>query len=217
MGARGCPLGLGDSLDVTMLVPATEMLSVAEAAPAKTVTIAPTARRRLLRRFADRSRPPTPEGSRPGFPWGDVTTPIRPATGRRSLPPSSSTRSPLGSPYGSLSPKGGLRAYHVAPPKPRGLGPASTPVARHLRRGSSEPPDLATHLLVQACQHLWLVLCDGACGGSPGLAVPRTPGPQPPWCWQSRLRFAPPPPSQRMRVRCAGSFAPPRCQGRTSR
>jgi len=35
-----------------------------------------------------------------------------------------------------------------------GLGPASTPVARHLRRGSSETPDLATYLLVQAYQHL---------------------------------------------------------------
>jgi hypothetical protein len=55
-----------------------------------------------------------------------------------------------------------------------GLGRASPPVARHLRRRSSEPPDLATYLLVQAppeaaprrtrltpffrIQHLWLVL-----------------------------------------------------------
>src|SRR5262249_30934439 len=35
-----------------------------------------------------------------------------------------------------------------------GLGPASTPVARHLRRGSSETPGLATYLLVQAFQQL---------------------------------------------------------------
>jgi len=110
------------------------------------------------------------------------STPVRPATGRPSLPPSSFTRSPIGSSCDSLSPRGGLRAYHVASPRPRGLGPASTPVARHLRRTSSERPDLATHLLVQACQHLWLVLCDDAGGGSPGLAIPRTPGPQPPWC-----------------------------------
>jgi hypothetical protein len=48
------------------------------------------------RRLADCSRPSTPEGSLPGFPWGDVATPIRPTTGRRSLPPSSSTRSPVG-------------------------------------------------------------------------------------------------------------------------
>src|SRR6516162_1437549 len=193
------------------------MTAVAAVAPATAVTAAPTSLHHSLRRLADGSRPPTPEGSRPGFPWGDVTTPIRPATGRRSLPPSSSTRSPLGSPYGSLSPKGGLRAYRVAPPKPRGLGPASTPVARHLRRESSEPPDLATHLLVQACQHLWLVLCDGACGGSPGLTVPRAAGPQPPWCWQSQPRLALPLPSRRMRVRCPEGFAPARCQASTPR
>jgi hypothetical protein len=89
---------------------------------------------------------------------GGVATPIRPITGRLLLPPSSSTRSPIGLPCGSLSLTGGLRAYHVASRKPRGLGPAPTPVARHPRRVSSEHPDLATHLLVQACQHLWLVL-----------------------------------------------------------
>ena len=41
---------------------------------------------------------------------------------------------------------------------PEWLGRISTPVARHLRRGSSGPPDLATYLLVQACQQLALVL-----------------------------------------------------------
>jgi hypothetical protein len=117
----------------------------------------------------------------------------------------------------AFPPKGGLRAYHVAPLKPRGLGPASTPVARHLRRGSSEPPDLATCLLAQASQHLWLVLCDDADGGSPGLTVPRTPGPRPPWCWQSRPRLALRPPSRGMRIRCAEGSAPPRCQERTPR
>src|SRR5262249_42713071 len=99
----------------------------------------------------------------------------------------------------------------------RGLGRASTPVARQLRRVSSEHPDLATYLLVQPCQHLWLVLCDDACGTSPGLTVPRTPGPQPPWCWQSRRRLTLSPPPRRMRIRCAEGFAPPRCQGRTPR
>jgi hypothetical protein len=193
------------------------MTSVAAVAPATALTAAPTSLHHSLRRLADGSRPPTPEGSRPGFPWGDVTTPIRPATGRPSLPPSSSTRSPVGWPCGRPTPRGGLRAYHVAPLKRRGLGPASTPVARRLRRGSSEPPGLATYLLVQACQHLWLVLCDDACGGSPGLTVPRAPGPRPPWCWQSRPWLAPPPPSRRMRVRCAEGSAPPRCQGRTPR
>jgi hypothetical protein len=138
---RGRPIGLGADLSVTAAEPATEMMSVAAGAPARVVATPPTDLQPCLRRLADGSRPPTPEGSLPGFPWGHVPTPIRPATGRRSLPPSSSTRSPIGSPCGSLSPRGGLRAYHVASLKPlRGLGPASTPVARRLRRVSSEHP-----------------------------------------------------------------------------
>src|SRR3954470_3027258 len=48
---------------------------------------------------------------------------------------------------------------------PRGLGPALTPVALHLRRMSLQHPDLATHLLVQASQHLWLVFVYDAYGG----------------------------------------------------
>ena len=137
------------------------------------------------------------------------STPIRPITGRRSLAPPSFTRSPIGSSYDSLSLAGGLRAYHVAPLKPRGLGPASAPVARHLRRVSSEHPGLATYRLVQACQHLGLVLCDDAGGGSPGLTLPRPPGPRPPWCWPSQPGLAPPLPSRGMRIRCPEGFAPP--------
>src|SRR5262249_46875934 len=139
-------------------------------------------------------------------------------TGRPSLAPPSFTRSPIGRPYDLPTQRGGLRAYHVAPLKPeRGLGPASTPVARHLRRASSEHPVLATYLLVQAYQHLWLVLDNGAYGGSPGLTVPRAAGPRPPWCWQSQRRLAPRRPPRRVRVRCPEGSAPPRCQGRTPR
>jgi hypothetical protein len=211
-------LGLEGNLHVTAAEPATEMMSVAAVAPAKAVTTSLTYRHHGLRRLADGSRTPTPEGSRLAFARGNVATPLRPITDRLSLPPSSCTHSPMGSPCGSLSPEGGLRAYHVAPLKPpRGLGPASTPVARHLRRGSSETPDLATYLLVQAYQHLWLVPYDDACSGSPGLTVPRTPGPQPPWCWQSQPWLTPPLPSRRMRIRCAEGSAPPGCPGRTPR
>jgi hypothetical protein len=86
---------------------------------------------------------------------------------------------------------GEQRAYHV----PRvellgGLGRASTPVVQHLRVPSSERHNLTTYLLVQACQHLWLVLCDDANGASPGLTLPPDPGPRPPWCWQSPCRLA---------------------------
>src|SRR5690242_14901833 len=110
---RGCPIGLGDNLSVTVAVPATEMNSVARAAPAKVVAISLTYLRRSLRRFADPSRPSTPEGSLPAFAWGDVATPLRPITDRPSLAPSSFTRSPISSPCGLLSLAGGLRAYHV--------------------------------------------------------------------------------------------------------
>src|SRR5262249_44387679 len=142
---RGRPIGLGDDLSVTAAVPATEMSSVAAVAPARVITAPPPVLHHSLRRLADGSRPPTPEGSLPPFGWGHVATPIRPITVRPSLAPSSSPRSPIGLPCGSLPRAGGLRASHVAPPNPRGLGPASTPVARHLRRVSSEHPDLATY------------------------------------------------------------------------
>src|SRR5208337_5522046 len=61
---------------------------------------------------------------------------------------------------------------------PEWLGRISTPVARHLRRRSSGPPDLATYLLVQAVQQLALVLCDDAYDALPGLAIPLHPGSQ---------------------------------------
>jgi hypothetical protein len=40
----------------------------------------------------------------------------------------------------------------------RSLGLTRTPVARHLRWRILDPPSLATYLLVQAYQHLWLAL-----------------------------------------------------------
>jgi hypothetical protein len=184
-------------------------------------------------------------GKSAGFPWGEVVTPIRPVTCRPSLPPSSSTRCPVSSPCGSPSrgfSTGGQRAYHVSRvERPGGLGCASTPVVQRLRVPSSERHHLPTYLLVQASQHLWLVLCDGACGTSPGLALPPHPGPRPPWCWQSSplphgavtwcdsprgraaLADAGNPNTASLvwkilqRIRCPGSFAPSRCQGRTSR
>jgi len=63
---------------------------------------------------------------------------------------------------------------------PEWVGRICTPVARHLRRRSSGPPDLATYLLVQAVQQLALVLCDDAYDALPGLAIPLNPGSRPP-------------------------------------
>ena len=90
----------------------------------------------------------------------------------------------MGLPCGSLSRPvaqlGRRRAYHVPPLSPCGLGRASPPVVRQLRRKSSEPPDLTMYLLVQACQHLALGLYDDGYGASPGLTIPHNPGSQPP-------------------------------------
>ena len=149
---RGRPIGLGADLDATTAEPATELPAVAGAAPATTVTAALTSLLCPLRRLADGSRPPAPEGSLPACAWGDVTTPIRPITDRPSLPPSSSTRCPLRSPCGSpCCPRAaGQRAYHVPQVYRGGLGHASPPVVRHLRAVSSEHRSLTTCLLAQA-------------------------------------------------------------------
>jgi hypothetical protein len=120
--ARGCPIGLGANLDVITAGPATELPTVAGAAPATTVTVAPTVLLCPLRRLADGSRPPLPEGSRHACAWGDVPTPIRPITGRRSLAPSSFTRCPVRSSYDSLCcPRtAGQWGYHVPQVEPQG-------------------------------------------------------------------------------------------------
>ncbi len=195
--------------------------SVVAAAPARTSTVPPTCLRCC----------PTPVGcplpcAHTRGKWAPLrvgccrlvaqplSSPLQ--AGLRFLPPplpaapsvDLTTSLPRGEGYGLTT----LRRWHA-----RGLGSASTPVARHLRGLSSEQPTLATYLLVQACQHLGLVLCDDAGGGSPGLTVPRTPGPRPPWCWQSQRRLTPGLPSRRMRIRCPEASAPPRCQGRTPR
>src|ERR1700688_4304433 len=52
-----------------------------------------------------------------------------------------------------------------------GEGRISTPVVRHLRRRSSEPPVLPTCRLAQAVQQLALVLCDDADDASPELTL----------------------------------------------
>ena len=142
-------IGLDDNLHDTAAEPATEMTSVAAVAPAKVLTTSPTVLHHGLRRLADGSRAPTPEGSQPGFPWGDGATPIQPVTGWRSRPPSSSTRWPVRLSYDfPCDPAiAGQRAYHVPPVEQSGgLGRVSPPVVPHLRRRSSEPPNLTTCL-----------------------------------------------------------------------
>ena len=156
-----CPIGLGVNLDVTAAVPATEMTSVAGAAPARSlrsrrqICFAPCAGWLTVHvRQHPREVGPLSRGvMSPGQP---LSGPLQ--AGLRFLPrplpaaPSArlAARLPSREDYG-------LTTLHRR--NPRGLGPASTPVARHLRRMSLEHPDLATYLLVQAYQHLWLVSC----------------------------------------------------------
>jgi len=114
------------------------------------------------------------------------STPIRPITGRHSLPPSSFTCCPVGAPCGllSLDPNGYGAGETTGLPRSANvtewIGRICTPVAQHLRRRSSRPPDLATYLLVQACQQLTLVLGDDAYDALPGLPLPLNPGPRSP-------------------------------------
>jgi hypothetical protein len=54
-------------------------------------------------------------------------------------------------------PMGKQRAYHVPYTYLMGVGSACSPMAVRLRQGSAQAPAPAIYLLVQACQHLWLV------------------------------------------------------------
>ena len=107
---RGLPIGLGVNLDSTTAEPVTEFRRRPHprTSPPGTVLLC------LPNRLAVGSHPPTPGGSGLAFARGDVSTPIRPATGRRSLPPPSSTRRPIDSPCGGPTLAGGRRASHVA-------------------------------------------------------------------------------------------------------
>lgn len=160
------------------------------------------------------------EGSLLPCGWGDGATPTRPITGRPSLAPASFTHCPIRSSYGFPPGRvrtGEQRAYHVPRVKHLGgLGRASTPVVRHLRVPGSERHNLTTFRLVQACQHLWLVLDDGAGDASHPLNLPPYPGPRPPRCWQSPRPLTASRLPRKV-IRCPGSFALPRYQGRTSR
>src|SRR5689334_15202012 len=84
-------------------------------------------------------------------PSTEGSTSIRSITDRRSLAPSSYARRPVGVACAMLSagvacPVGERRVYHVPPLSLCGLGRASPPVVRQLRRRSSEPPVLTTYL-----------------------------------------------------------------------
>ena len=82
---------------------------------------------------------------------------IHPITGWPSLFPSSSARRPIGLSHDLLSQgeDDGFTRFHVR--TQNGVGLACPPVAHRLREQISKLLHLATCLLAQACQHLWLV------------------------------------------------------------
>jgi hypothetical protein len=57
--------------------------------------------RKLNKEFSQPSCDERPVGSLPAFAWDDVSTPIRTITARRSLSPTSHTRTANSVPYGS--------------------------------------------------------------------------------------------------------------------
>ncbi len=168
---RGCPTGLGVNLDITAAGPATEIRRGPHHGRCRPrqICFAPRAGwlsvhvRQHLREVGSLSR---------GVMSQPLSGPLQ--AGLRflphPLPAAPSARLAAGLPSREND---GLTTLHRR--NPRGLGPASTPVAHHLRRMSLKHPVLAAHRLVQACQHLWLVIINDAYGGSPGLAVPRRP------------------------------------------
>ena len=114
----------------------------------------------LLYRFLRGSRAETPQGSQPAFASGDVTTRIRPATGRPSLFP---TPLPASSLVGLTTflpfvrkERYGFTTFHKV--DKNGLGALYSPVVLGVHDRAMTR--LCTHygaLLAQACQHLWLV------------------------------------------------------------
>ena len=108
-----------------------------------------------------RSRAETPEGSQPAFAWDDLAGGLNPypldyrATFASSLilyPPSH--RQP---PCGGPTPRGGRRAYHVPRMNHGWFRFCLSAGGRNGDgRGWENPLRLATYLLVQASQRLWL-------------------------------------------------------------
>jgi hypothetical protein len=114
----------------------------------------------LLCRFLHGSRVETPQGSQPAFASGNVTTRIRPITGRHSLFPTPLPASPLVGLAASLpsfrKERYGFTTFHKV--DKNGLGALCPPVAFGVHdRGLANPCTRYSAILAQACQHLWLV------------------------------------------------------------
>jgi hypothetical protein len=157
------------------------------------------------------------------------STPIRPLTGRLSLSPPSHTRSPIGSPCGSLSHpvhsqwEGcGLTTFHaqiVEWVRFRLFAGGASSAVRELETLTPGHLPFGPSLwaLLGALQHLWLVSVNDVYQRFTCVNHTIHPSSQPHWCSQSSS-----PPHGWMttlvgvRLHCPKSFAPPNCSSRTS-
>src|SRR4051794_23776612 len=158
---RGRPIGLGVDLDVTTVEPATEDRRGPHHGRCRPRQICSAPRAGWL--SVPIRRHPGEVGSLSrGVISQPLSDPLRAGVRflPRPLPAAPPARLAAGLPSREDD---GLTTLHRG--NPRGLGPALTPVALHLRRMSLQHPDPATYLLVRACQHLWLAFVYDACGG----------------------------------------------------
>jgi len=104
------------------------------------------------------------------------STPIRPTTERRSLPPSSSTRRPIGNRLAAGLPRGeddGLTTFHGWITD--GLGSACSPVARTATAGEGESPAPGhVPFWFKPISVFGLLVLTTFISSSPGLAMPST-------------------------------------------
>ena len=115
-----------------------------------------------FRWFQKLSREERPRGSLPAFAWDDVSTPIRPITGRHSLSPRSCSRTAMGRLCSLLSPEGAIRGFHVPLAEVRRVR-CLLLAGRRVGHGSAairRCPLLRT-ILVQAYEPLPLVVSHG--------------------------------------------------------
>ena len=147
---------------------------------------------------------------------GDVAARILPVTERRSLSPHSFTHRANSVPCGSPAVTGSTMGLPSSTRISGWVGPVLYTGGIVSMRSHTTKPLPAAHLLVQACQHIWLALCDDAlpdvhiCWSYPSISSVC-----PPLCWQVRLNLTAQLTENR-RLHCPRSFTPNRCQFRMS-
>ena len=107
---------------------------------------------------------------------GDVSTRIRPITGRHSLLPASYSRTSTSVPCGFACPdalgrKYGVSTFHVSDNCVSDLGPFCTPAALCPRRGTVTSPDRLHTFWSKPLSLIWLAPLDGASERSLALTI----------------------------------------------